>query len=238
MSCSAIYNQTGWIYNEPGRVYDDCGISEEGQELQCRARISKLNDASIDCRAYILGPATLAVKARIQADDKIDLRARVSRQQGWPIPSDDDPASLDFTPTQLLLRARLSGASFAASSISPKGRIRLGDTINMSARGHIVPAQNCTIRARIRGVKDTSVGFTFDVRQTQEFITFLRFYVPGNYYEKNLSMRGKITRTASRRMTGIFTVVQGNNNKSYNTFVSGARSKTLQSIGVRAGIVR
>lgn len=105
----------------------------------------------------------------------------------------------------------------------------------------IVPrsVDSVDIKACIKGRKFSDHTMIFSANMEQESSFVGKFYATlNNFYSQNTQIGARIVKQKSNRFTGIFTAVQGNNNKTVNRYNSVSLASSRQSIGVRAGIIK
>jgi hypothetical protein len=160
-------------------------------------------------RARIKGvPQTLSIQARILAPYTLSLRARISRRQGWPVVDPSDPGFSLWQDTRLALRARvLHYIAFPTQGLRMKGRVTYGKTLSLQFKARIVTAGFMSMRAHILPrFFTTSVRMSFDVRRTSQTRLRVVFYMQGAMQNWPLSMKARIVKTQTTRMTGHFVV--------------------------------
>jgi hypothetical protein len=137
----------------------------------------------------------------------IGLRARISRQQGWPVLDPTDPGYSLFVATQLQMRSRIhSSLAFGVQSQQMRANIRLGGTNSLQIRARVVKAQTLSMQARISGRKLTAAHFTYDVESTQREHIRVVFNVPGWLSGQSIALQARIAGVYSKKMTGFFLV--------------------------------
>lgn len=195
--------------------------------LDMQARILQHNSVLLDMRGFILNTTTKT----------IDMRTRVARQQGWPIPGFTDPAFPTFQPTQLLSRARIRIPDTGSQSLQSRARIFHGATVMLSSLARIVTAQDLSMRAMIVGKRRTISEFSYLVRSPQRAHMSVIFYVPGVYSSQTLGMGARVAGVHRTRFTGYFLVkdtIPTNNGVQVISFSNNVLYQ--QSMGMRAFI--
>jgi hypothetical protein len=227
--CVVSYNYPGWTYNNPGGVYSDCGGADPGPSnynLQMRACIRNTVTKGLDMRAYITGTF------------KFQMRARISRRQGWPIPDTGDPGIEGFTDTRLRMLARISIPSVSSQTLQMKGKIRLGGLFDLDMKARIVAASNLQMRANITGRGSSRVTMQYDVSRTTQLHRRMVFYVPGTYSTQTIQSRAYITKRRSTKFTGHFLVVGGANSAKVSTYTASVSHETRQTLRIGGAIVK
>lgn len=212
-----------WFHNAPLVLVT---VGTRVTTLDMRARISRQSTV------------TLTMRARIRQYHLLNMRTRVSRRQGWPVPDVGDPALDGFTPTQLTMKASVLPPSFGLASIQARAKVLHQSTHNLNVRCRIVIAKQIQMKARVSNKVSVAVPMTYDVSKTVQVRRSMVFYVSGSFEKQSVQFRAYIIKTKRSRITGHFLVVSGNNTGSVNTFTASLNPSTQQSLRVGAGIVR
>lgn len=222
----ATYNEAGVKYNDPGRTYWGC-ITASMQSLQMRAFILSA-PKTVSMRANILGPRTMT------------MRARMSRQQGWPIPNPVDPSFPSFQPTQLNMRGNITQGSLSDQTMRIQANIFKGSTHLMAARGRIVKNHTLSMRASIRPrISSNVVLMTYDVARASKTLVTMLFYTQGNLGIQGMSMGARIVKRRRSGFTGHFIVFNQQIPSAVIPFnFKSGTPVTDQQFGMRANVVR
>jgi hypothetical protein len=215
-----------YFFHSAPHIVPIMSLVQGTQNLQMRARIQATSTKTIDIKAAILAPTT------------IDMRARILRQQGWPIPGTEDEGINGFTDTSLRMLARIQGPTLSDQALTMKAKIRLGGLYELTARARIVTAASLQMKARITGVGSSRITMEYDVSKAEQIRRRMVFYVAGNSATQTLRTQAFIVKRRTSRITGRYLVTSGDNNQTINTFVVSFESNALQTLRIGAGIVR
>lgn len=201
--------------------------AQASKTFQARVRILATVDRAIDMRAHIKNLATQALQ----------MRARMARRQGWPIPPALDPSFLTFQPTQLQMRARVKQGVRAAQSIDLRASIIHSSAHLLQLRARIVIASRLSMRARIKPRRaQTLATMTYLVARASKTRALMLFYVQGNVVEQTLSMKARIVKAQTTRVTNVFVAAQALSGSSILTFGFDSTQRTLQDLRIGARI--
>lgn len=191
---------------------------------------------SLQMGAWIKQPKSFTMRAYLLP--VLEMRARILRRQGWPIPDVDDPGLEGFTDTRLRMLARISIPGVTGQELQMKGKIRLGGLFDLDMQARIVAASHLQMRACLTGRGSSRVTMQYDVAQTVQVRRQMVFYVTGTYSTQSVQTRAFITKRRSSKMTGHFLVVGGNNTAKVSTYTVSAAPETRQTLRLGAAIVK
>jgi hypothetical protein len=205
---SVTYNQTSFTYDQPLYTYDGDLVS-----------------GVLGMRAFITRPTIF------------DARARIARQQGWPIPDPVDPAFPTFQPTQLNMRGRITHGSSALQTLSMRGNIRRGDTLALQMRARIVLAGYLQMRARIKPrFSKASAKMIYYVSNSGQTKALMLFYTQGFAGSQSMTMKARIAPVYKTRMTSQLLVTQAQGNAKVIPIRLDSAQATDQILTLRARI--
>ncbi len=260
------YEEPGLTYNDPLYTYNG-ETANTIARFTARARIAALHSASFTARGRILAgnlqtvtararmltveTETFTAKARLSIGQKFQaksrimptlyMRARISRQQGWPVPETDDDGLLIFQDTRIYSKAKVSQyVGYPTYLLNMKGRVWYGKTQGLETKARIVNGPTMSIKAQILPRFFYSrLHCSFDIEQVAQTRMRVVFYTEGQYTRQTLGMRSYIQKMMSTRMTGHFIVamtpqVQGVMQVSNPT----SSVKAVQTLGMRVFVVR
>jgi len=198
--------------------------------LQMRARIVVPTVRTLEMRAHILF-----------TPPDLQMRARILRQQGWPIPDPFDPGVEGFTDTRLLMRGLITAVGTRGNqSMSMRGRLfrgSAGKTLSMGA--FIVSGQTLQMRANIvPRIFSTEVEMLYRVESESSTQAVMVFYTKGANFIPQLSMGARIVKTFEADVTHHFIVAPGQNGSPIITFDFTGSTLQLQNMSIGARVVR
>lgn len=223
--CETEYNESGYTYNKNGLSYAGC--LEVSPTSGCNVRYNELGFTYNQERTTYFG-----------CTHDLMMQARISRQQGWPIPDVGDPGLEGFTDTRLRMRAAILGPDLGLQTLRMKAKIRLGGTFTLDMLARIVTASHLQMRARITGRGSSRVPMQYDVSRTSQTRYQMLFYVEGNYGLQTLQVQAFIAKRRSARLMGHFIIAGGSNTNKIGTFTVSIQNRTEQSLRIGAGIIR
>ena len=178
--------------------------------LGCKARI-KGAPQTLTIKARIRGLKTLLIRANItrKYSYTLNLKARISQRQGWPIPNPSDGNYALWQPTQLDCRARLTNyLAISGQMLRVKGRIGYRTVLqSLQCGAHIGRAGTMQMRASIRPQFITSsVRASFSVQRTSQTSVRAVYYMQGTSQAWALGAKARIVKPYTSRCTGHFIV--------------------------------
>jgi len=236
-----IYDQLdSYIYDDTRSPYDAgifssqtlqmrAAIVSAARTISARARLSKLQTAMLESKAYVFAP------------QRITAGAWISRQQGWPIPDTGDPGYALWQDTRLDSRARVyQYIAFPVQTLRAKSRVTYAKTIEMQAKARIVAAQTLQVRANILPrFFTTHVPASFSVQQTTQRHLRVVFYTGGKVRNWQFTAKARILQTYGCRVTGHFSVPMAAIFDSVLAIADPVTTtRTQQTLNVRAKVIK
>jgi hypothetical protein len=201
-----------------GRTYDEAGLTYDGLGFS-------YNDNSVPL-----------------VTTTITARARLMRQQGWPIPDIEDPGFLTWVDTRLYAKTHVTNLiALTARTLRVKARISSPEKPQFSARVRVVSGQTIKARVRIEPLFRTNVlPVSFSIRQVEEQALRMLFYTRGQTGFQSFKAKTRIVHSDEARVVGHFIVVtpSGMIHGILPVKDPQGSSKTLQTASMRVRIAR
>jgi hypothetical protein len=175
--------------------------------LQVKSRIVHTTYQTIGIKLRMISTLqTMCARANINFQFRV--QARVSQQQGWPIPTPSAGNYFLFQPTQLKMSAIIIGPQHYAQSIIFKGRIDWTRNLIVSSKGRIILGNHIGIVAAIRPSSITvSLPSTFNVLGQTVFSTRMIYYVNGAFTTQAIGIGATIQQAQTTvQVTGHYLV--------------------------------
>ncbi len=213
--------------------------------LSARARLSQHVIVTLGSKARIRALVTRTLGMHIDIRNIVyrstEIRARISRQQGWPVPEINDPGYNLFQPTNLEMRANIRWPTLESTSMRILARIWWGKITTLGSKAHINTAYHLSMQARIvpRFVQ-SHLPATFYVQSTDKRSIRMVFYIGKGWSTiATVGMKARIAQTYRTRMTGHFLIpsrpVLSDGIMVFDfSSISGAK----QTLGIRARLIR
>lgn len=202
--------RAGIAYREPGVSYQGIGGTEASiATFSGRARISAPANKTIMARSNILSTAvTKTITGRSRVNPTVSGRARILRQQGWPIVETEDPGFFLFCDTRLYSRGKISRyLNHPTCTLRVLGRVTYSKTMTCSMKASINAGTTLSARARISPrYLSSHVTAQFSVREVAERFVRVVFYMKGQSTEQTIGAQARIVKTSHTRVTGHFVV--------------------------------
>lgn len=219
------YDDIGFIYNHPNTTYDNRAHTVQLLSIQANILSTGVQHSdTFTAKAYIAlvisktftaksriskgNSNTLSIKSTIQNNiATFTIKSRLSQKQGYPIPASYDPQIAVFTPTQLLLRASLSGISLGTKTIGLRCRIKPGKTVTFTGQARLVSGQSLSMKASITAWRTyVHLPCDFTVQIVAKKRLRMVFYTEGTYSTPQFTVKARIIKVARKRFTGHFIV--------------------------------
>ncbi len=228
----------------------------------CKARIQKSHTEAIQCKATIAHSQYFWIKARIihptlqglgiRARCKttlqtlsirahllsgLSLRARIQRQQGYPVPGAGDLGFSGFTTTKLLLRSHITQAGIFNQGLTLRTRIIWQRNKLLLSRANIKLCNTIQIKANIRPRFQYSIlAGQFNVLGNS--VTSLRgiFYINGINTICGISIKASIARTIIKQFTGHFIISPVPFSGPINIITATLNSSSQKILNIKARI--
>jgi hypothetical protein len=209
--------------------------------ITAKAHIHILSRPTIQMHARIKGGPvwTLNSQARIIHGSAWEIKARLSQQQGWPIPTGYDDQTYVFTDTSLYMRGRIGEAILYESTIGLRTRIYPVKIVSLSGQAHLISGQSMQMRANIKPWrKYVHLPCTYRVQFVGKKRLRMVFYMHGNYQTAQVGVGARITWKAQTRFTGHFIVPMPTSLESIMTLETSNNLSYGQMFGTKAFITR
>lgn len=228
------------IYDTLDMRYDHYYGDITSASFTARARVSHPQTLSVKGRISSKSNQTFTMRAWVIAIQRLTLRARILKHQGWPVPDPSDFYNL-WQDTRLDVRARLTNyIAFPTQTFRMKGRVTYGKTLSLQSQARIVTASFMSMRAHILPKFFTiHVPMRFSVRRTSQTRLRVVFCTQGNSQSRSMSLKARIVGVYASRMTGHFIVASP---VIFNSVLSVSNpitlARTQQLLSTRARIVK
>jgi hypothetical protein len=231
------YNQSSYTYNQSGWTYNQLTVSGD-QTIGMGCKISAPGSQTIQLKARINPTFTMRAKIRAQTYRAINMKTFVVWREGWPIIDPSDPGYVNFTPTQLIWKARIVNNSIVTTRsglinahISPK---HISTT---SIQAHIGPCSRLSIQANVQPrIRSSIATISFDISSVLNSTAALTFSVSGLFSTQTVGMGAMIARQVTKKALIHFTIPATPTTGNLDTITASASPLSNAQLGIGAYI--